>query len=72
MSIIRLSGLIAATLLLLMLGGCREEGPAERAGQQVDEAMEKTGEALDDLGEEVDEAVEEGTEAVRKLGEGDQ
>jgi hypothetical protein len=69
-------GLLIAVGLLLILGGCREEGPAERAGRQLDEAVEeareRTQETLDDLGHEVDEAVEEGERAVRKLRDGDE
>ena len=50
--------------------GCREEGPAESAGRQIDEAVEEMQEgtegALEDLGEEMDEAIEETEEAARK------
>jgi hypothetical protein len=76
MSIDRLSCLLAAVPLLLVLGGCSEEGPGERAGRQLDEAVEeareRTEEGLEDLGRELDEAAEEGEEAVRKLREGDE
>jgi hyperosmotically inducible protein len=65
---------VLAAALVLALGGCREEGTAEQAGRQIDEAMEQareqTEETLDDLGREVDEAMEESEEAMRKMREG--
>jgi len=73
MSMNRLGCLLAAVLLMLTPVGCREEGPAERAGREIDEAAEaareRTEEAFEDLGREVDEAMEEGEQAVRKLRE---
>lgn len=45
----------------LMIAGCSEEqGPAEKAGEQIDQAMEKAGdeieEATDEMGGEAEEA----------------
>jgi len=40
MSMNRLGCVLAAVLLMLTLVGCREEGPAERAGREIDEAAE--------------------------------
>lgn len=40
----------AVALLLaapLVLGGCEKEGPMERAGKKVDEAVEKAGDAVE-------------------------
>jgi predicted small lipoprotein YifL len=34
-----------------VLAGCEQEGPMERAGEQVDQAAEETGEAVEDVGE---------------------
>jgi len=43
-------------VLVLGLGGCEErEGPAERAGEQVDQAMERAGEAIEDAGDKAKE-----------------
>ena len=33
-----------------LLGGCREKGPAEKAGEKVDNAMEKVEDKLDPKG----------------------
>ena len=64
---------IAATIVLTAASGCREEGPAERAGRHVDEAVEKLQEGsegtLERLGRDVDEAVEETAEAADEVGE---
>jgi hyperosmotically inducible protein len=53
---------------LLGMTGCQDEGPAERAGKQVDEAMESLTEgsegALEKAGRKLDEAVEDTREAV--------
>lgn len=56
---------IARTILaVLMIGayltaftGCEREGPAERAGEKIDEAGEKAGEALEEAGEKARDAV---------------
>ncbi len=39
--------LFLAVSALAILPGCKKEGPAEKAGQSIDEAVEETGEALD-------------------------
>lgn len=51
-----LIGLAAGGLagLGVTASGCEEQGPAERAGEQIDEAAEEAGEALEDAGEELD------------------
>lgn len=58
----------------LVLVGCETKGPAERAGEKIDEAadaavdavdprgpMEKAGDKLDEAGEKVGEAVDDVT-----------
>jgi hypothetical protein len=73
----RLGATIAVSVLLLAVPGCREEGPAERAGQKIDEAVEKlrhgdegpgeeAGRKIDETVEEVEEAVEDATESPKK------
>lgn len=63
---------IAVILVGLSLGSCDREGPAERAGEQIDaqredaaernaESAEKAAEAIEDAGDEVEDKVEEGT-----------
>ena len=48
------------SILLVVLSsagliGCEQEGPAERAGAKVDEAMEKAGEKLEEAGDAIEE-----------------
>lgn len=52
-------GLAIAFMAALALTGCREPGPAEEAGRDIDEAVEEARDALDELGEDAEEAVEE-------------
>jgi hypothetical protein len=50
-------GAVIAGLLIAGPAGCqREEGPAERAGRQVDESVQKGGEKLQEAGKEVEKA----------------
>jgi hypothetical protein len=68
-----IAGVVAA--LSFASVGCSEEGPAERAGEAIDEAAEDAQEGLEDLvdeggaleeaGEEADEAIERAKEATR-------
>lgn len=53
--------LVTATLALLLgLTACqKEQGPAERAGQAVDNAVKKTGEQIEKAGEQIQKAAEE-------------
>ena len=67
-----------AGLLVLALGGCRSEGPAERTGRQIDEAVddltrpkgpaERAGKtvdkAVDDAGKALDDAGKKARKAV--------
>lgn len=39
--------------------GCEEEGPAERAGESLDEGIDDAGDALDDAGDDLDDAVDD-------------
>jgi hypothetical protein len=47
------------TLAALGLGACEREGPAERAGKQVDEAIGDAGDAVKDAGDKVKDAVDD-------------
>ena len=54
----KLLGCFLILLALIVVGGC-DEGPMEKAGRAVDEAVEDTGEALEDAGEAIEDAVED-------------
>lgn len=66
-----IAGIAAA--LLFLVAGCREEGPAEKAGRQIDEAvdeiahgsegtMEKMGREMDEAADDMKDAVEDATD----------
>lgn len=71
---IRCAALAAA--LLLAGTGCREEGPAERAGRAIDDAAREAGDSLRELageegaleraGRETDEALARMKKAIEK------
>jgi hypothetical protein len=42
-------------LLLVALTGC-EKGPAQKAGESIDDAVEKAGESLEKAGEDIQDA----------------
>ncbi len=41
---------------LFVLTGCEQEGPAERAGENVDESVERAGESIERAGENVQDS----------------
>jgi len=64
----RMTVLVLAGVLAIIGGpltGCRKEGPAERAGEKVDDAVNKLEDAVDPkgpaekAGEKIDKALEE-------------
>lgn len=68
--------LIATFGLTVMFSGCEREGPAEKAGEQMDQAVEETEDAMEDamdhqgpmekVGENIDETMEETREKVEE------
>lgn len=67
---------LSVMVLVFGLGGCDpREGPAERAGERIDEAAERAGEALDPqgpaerAGEQIDQAMERTGEAIEDVGD---
>ena len=46
-------------MLAAGLAGCQDEpGPAEEAGQEIDEAMDDAGEGVEEMGESIQDAAE--------------
>ncbi len=51
--------MFTSILLVSSLAGCKEkEGPAERAGKKIDEAVEKMGKEVEKAGDKIKEATE--------------
>lgn len=58
----------ATLVALLMLIGCEgeEQGPAEKAGEQIDETVEKAKESAEEATEEAGEAVEKAGDKAKE------
>ena len=52
---------VLVSILSIGLSGCQKEGPAERAGKQVDKAVEKTGQVLEKTGEKIRDTAKSAT-----------
>ena len=71
----RFSLAVCIGLSVLVLGGCKPEGPAERAGKEIDKTAERLGEVIEKkgpaerAGEKVDEAVKDAGEALEEAGD---
>ena len=52
-----LGAVLIMSALLAALSGCqKQEGPAEKAGKEVDKAVEKTGQQLEKAGDAIKDA----------------
>jgi len=60
------NALLAASLLLAtpLLVACDDDGPAEQAGEKMDDALKTNDSTLEDTGEKMDEAVDDAHDAV--------
>jgi len=51
------SAALVTGALLVALSGCqKQEGPAERAGKEVDKAVEKAGQQIEKVGDSIQDA----------------
>ncbi|MFJ7566980.1 hypothetical protein ACIQW9_08495 [Herminiimonas sp. NPDC097707] len=51
---------LAMGMMAVALGGCqKQEGPAERAGKEVDQTVNKAGEQIEKAGEKIQNAAED-------------
>ncbi|HBG04265.1 MAG: hypothetical protein A2075_13735 [Geobacteraceae bacterium GWC2_58_44] len=48
---------LALGALVAGLSGCKKEGPAERAGKEIDRTAEKAGQQMEKAGDKVKDAV---------------
>jgi hypothetical protein len=51
--------LLPLLLVAPALISCPDEGPAERAGEKIDEAADDVGDAVEEAGDEVEDAVDD-------------
>lgn len=52
------AAMLGAALAVSFSAGCEPEGPAERAGKKVDDAVEEAGDKLEDAGDKIEDAVD--------------
>jgi len=67
----RFSRALYAGLMVFALGGCRSEGPAERAGRKLDETVDdltRSKGPVERAGEKIDKAVDSAGEALEETG----
>jgi hypothetical protein len=66
--LIRVLAMLLVVALSAPMGACRKKGPAERAGEEVDEAVEEIGDAInpkgpaEKAGRAIDKAVDDATD----------
>lgn len=66
----RIFGAALVAAMLVAGAGCdRDEGPAEEAGESIDEAVEETRDAAEEAGENIRDAAEETREAAEDAAE---
>jgi len=61
----RRAALLIAALALACAVGCHKEGPAEKAGREIDDAAEKAGDAVKDAGDKAKDAAEKAGDKVK-------
>ena len=52
----RIAVAVASIALIALAGACEKEGPAERAGKQVDKAASKVGQQVEKAGDKIQDA----------------
>ena len=58
--------LLAATLVAGVAACERHEGPAERAGKEIDRSMDKAGDKMHDAGDKMKDAAEDAKDAAKR------
>ena len=51
-----MAALVMSALIAGLFGCQKKEGPAERAGKQIDKAIEKTGQQVEKAGKKIEDA----------------
>ena len=52
------SAALVLSALLVALPGCEQQGPAERAGENIDNAVEETGDQIEKAGDAIQDSVQ--------------
>lgn len=52
--------ILSLVLLSFIITGCeQQQGPAERAGESIDQTLQDTGDAMDDASDDVKDSIED-------------
>lgn len=54
------------SMIIVSFTACKKEGPAERAGKKIDEAIEKAGEQIKESADKAGDKIEEAGEKVKE------
>ena len=54
---------------LTIFTACEDEGPAEKVGEKIDNAVEETQENLEEAGDEIEETAEETGDKLEEAGD---
>lgn len=67
MNLINTPTKITALILafLLVLSGCEEKGPAEKAGEEIDDAVEDVGDKAEDVMDKAEDKVDEAADSLQ-------
>lgn len=57
--------IISLFLTGFLVMACEQDGPAERAGEAIDDTADDIGDAFDDAGDEMSDAIEDACEEVK-------
>ncbi|MNR82335.1 hypothetical protein D3C72_130910 [compost metagenome] len=53
------AAVLAMGVLALSLSACQKEGPAEKAGKEMDKTMDKAGQQIEKAGEKIENAAKD-------------
>ncbi|MBF8177941.1 hypothetical protein [Herminiimonas contaminans] len=51
--------ILATGIMALSLSACHKEGPAEKAGKEMDKTMDKAGQQIEKAGEKIENAAKD-------------
>ena len=60
MGIVLIAGTLLGGAMLVTLSACEQQGPAETAGEKLDNAVEKAGEQMEKAGDSIRDATQPG------------
>lgn len=56
---------LCSAIIVMSSSGCKKEGPAERAGRNIDDALGKAGKQIDNSAGKAGEKIEEAGKSIK-------